>query len=417
MRCRAAITLVGLVSLFACRAPSSELHHERWRAWLDSPGGELPFELEIRASGERLDAFVINGPERLPVTRVERDGDRLALFIEHYDSRIDATLGAEGHRLDGRWRRTGVGGATTGLEFHAVAEQGRRFGEAQAAPDAAALAAVAGRWAVDFAAEDDPAVAVFESGPDGTVRGTFLTTTGDYRYLAGSLDGDRLRLSCFDGAHAFLFDARLGEDGTLAGDFWSRDTWHDTWTARKDPTAALPDPFELTRWVGERALDELAFPDLDGHPRSLGDPAFGGRARIIEIFGSWCPNCYDATRLFVELDREYRGRGLAVLGLAFEMTGDFERDAAQLRLYATHHGIGYPLLVAGTSDKTAASKAFPLIDRVRSYPTTIFLHGDGRVRAVHQGFAGPATGPAHHELRQRFETLVQELLAEPGSAP
>ena len=94
------------------------------------------------------------------------------------------------------------------------------------------------------------------------------------------------------------------------------------------------------------------------------------------------------------------------------MTGDLERDAEQVRVYANHHGVEFPVLIAGVSDKEEASRAFPLLDRVRSYPTTVFMDGEGRVRAVHQGYTGPATGEAYRELRQRFETLVQELLAD-----
>ena len=266
---------------------------------------------------------------------------------------------------------------------------------------------------MDFESNDEPAVAIFRAGAGGTILGTFLTTTGDYRYLAGSFEERRLRLSCFDGAHAFLFNARLDEDGSLDGDFWSRDSWHERWTARRDPQASMPDAFELTRWVGGKGLDEIAFPDLDGRLRSLGDAEFAGRARILEIFGSWCPNCNDAAAHLAELDSEYRGRGLSIVGLAFEMTGEFERDAEQVRRYAEHHGLRFPLLVAGLSDKALASESFPLLDRIRSYPTTVFFHADGRVRAVHQGFAGPATGQAHDELRARFRTLIEELLAEP----
>ena len=133
---------------------------------------------------------------------------------------------------------------------------------------------------------------------------------------------------------------------------------------------------------------------------------------MLVIFGSWCPNCNDATRLLVELDRKYRDRGLSIVGLAFEMTCELERDARQVRRYAEHHGIDYPLLAAGVSDKAEASKTLPLLDRIRSYPTTIFLHGDGRVRAVHQGYTGPATGAANDRLRADFRELIEELLAE-----
>lgn len=416
MLTRLAIITAAILALASCAPPREDVLNAEWRAWLDSPGGELPFGLELREAATDLEAFLLNGSERIPVSSVERDGATLKLGIEQYDSRIEATFGAGGRGLDGRWEKTGVGGARNGLDFHAVAGHLPRF-ERSAEPDPETLAAVDGRWAVDFEHSEAPAVGIFETKSDGTVQGTFLTTTGDYRYLAGILDANRLRLSCFDGAHAFLFDARLQDDGTLAGDFWSRDSWHERWTARKDPAVALPDAFELTRWVGGKELGELVFPDLDGRERSLADPEFAGRARIIVIFGSWCPNCGDATRFLVELDEKYRERGLSILGLGFELTGDFDRDAEQLRVYAKHHGVRYPLLVGGTRDREEASRAFPLIDEIRSYPTTVFLHDDGRMRAVHQGYAGPATGEANRELRARFETLVQELLAEAGTAP
>jgi len=255
---------------------------------------------------------------------------------------------------------------------------------------------------------------VFKKLADGMIEGTFLTTTGDYGYLSGTYEAGRLRLSCFDGAHAFLFDATMQADGTLKGDFWSRDTWHETWTATRDEKAPLPDSYSKTHWTGGVALDALRFPDLDGQIHSLDDPAFRGRARIIEVFGSWCPNCNDASRFLAELDRRYHDRGLRIVGLAFELTGDFSRDAAQVRKFAKVNGVEYPILIAGTSDKAVASSALPVLDRLRGYPTTILLRGDGTVRAVHTGFSGPATGADHDELRREFEEMVVDLLNSGG---
>ncbi len=409
--------LCSIVLSTSCENSSSSFPDGLWRAWLDSPGGELPFGLEFRAAGQELEAFLINGVERARVARVAREGPRLTLSIDPYDAKIDATLAPDGRRLDGRWEKTGGGGTKSGLDFHAVPGEQPRFTPIPAPPDPEALDHIDGRWAVRFESSDEPAVGVFETRADGTVLGTFLTTTGDYRYLAGRFGAGRLRLSCFDGAHAFLFDAILNDNETLSGGFWSRDTWYETWTARKDPQAQLPDPFELTQWTGGKELSEIVFPDPTGRRYSLADPELGGRGRILEIFGSWCPNCNDATRFLVELDAKYRDRGLSIVGLAFEMTGEFERDAEQVRQFAEHHGVEFPLLVAGLYDKDEASREFPLLDRIRSFPTTIFLHADGRVRAVHQGYAGPATGDANAELRERFETLVQELLAEPAAQP
>ncbi|MDX1389443.1 MAG: TlpA disulfide reductase family protein [Acidobacteriota bacterium] len=404
--CRRIILFLVVLAAVSC-SPHDDDIVGRWRAWLDSPGGELPFGLEIIRTEDRLEALIINGFERILVEDVVFDGGELVISFPHYDSEIRARLD---YSLFGEWsKRTGAGWSK--LPFNAELDAPTvRFSPSvtlHGDPDA-----ITGRWAVDFSEDDNPAVAIFESPSPGTVHGTFLTTTGDYRYLAGDWDGERLRLSCFDGAHAFLFDATLGASGDLTGDFWSRDTWHETWTARLDPEAELPDGFELTRWTGEVSLDDLAFPDIDGNLRSLSDPDLHGKVTILEIFGTWCPNCNDASKTMVGLHRRYRGRGLAIVGLAFEVTGDHERDAAQVRLYAERHRVDYPLLLAGLSDKSQASTAFPAIDRVRAYPTFVFLDATGEVRAVYSGFSGPATGEAHRRLVKSFETLIDRLFSE-----
>lgn len=395
-----------------------------WNAQLASPGGPLAFGLQLSQDADGWSAWLVNGEERIAVPETVWDGRRLTLDMVHYDSRIGASLQVVDGvpRLQGMWtKRTGRDDFAR-LAFTAkppeapidVAPAGDGPGTPEPLPD------ISGRWRVHFESDEQPAVGVFEQTVD-SLRGTFLTTTGDYRYLAGRVEDGVYRLSCFDGAHAFLFEARLQDDGTLTGDFWSRDVWHETWTAVRDEQIQLPDGFQLTQWTGAVDLADLSFPDVTGLVRTLDDPAYHGRARILQVFGSWCPNCHDASEFMADLHRRYGPDGLSIVGLAFEVTGDFRRDAEQVLAYAERHNVGYPLLVAGLSDKAEASKAFPLLDRVRSYPTTIFLHADGRVRAIYQGFSGPATGPAYDVLRASFEAIIEELLAEelptPADAP
>jgi thiol-disulfide isomerase/thioredoxin len=240
-----------------------------------------------------------------------------------------------------------------------------------------------------------------------------LTTLGDYRYLAGGFDetSQSWSLSCFDGAHAFLFRAKLESDASLRGDFWSSNNWHDTWTAQRDAQAQLPDAFGLTRSQAKIDLAQLVFPALDGSRVSLADPRFAGKAVILQLFGSWCPNCNDEAEYLRELDQRYRRKGLSIIGLGFEISGDTKRDLTQLERFAQRHKLSYPLLLAGKSDKAEASKAVPWLDKVRSFPTTLFLRADGSVLAVHQGFSGPATGPEHTKLREDYERLIGELLS------
>ncbi len=269
-----------------------------------------------------------------------------------------------------------------------------------------------GRYSVTFSSSPDtPAVGVFEINDDHTAAGTFMTTTGDYRYLAGNAAGDTLKLSTFDGAHAFLFHAKLQDDGSLAGDFWSGNWWHETWTAAPDPDAALPDPFAETKYRGdEAALTRMHFTALDGTPTPVGTLAPHGSPRIVVVFGSWCPNCHDATRLLTRLHAEYKDRGLRVLGLAFEHEQDHDRAAERVKAYADDLGVGYPLLIAGLSDKKKASEALPVLDRFRSYPTTMFIDHDGSIRAVHTGFTGPATGDAYTDLVASFTAHIEAMI-------
>ncbi len=274
-------------------------------------------------------------------------------------------------------------------------------------------ASVAGRWSVRFEKSKDPAVAVFEAAGD-TLTGTFLTTTGDFRYLAGSFEGDHLRLSCFDGAHALLFDARLKE-GQLAGDFYSGDASHETWTAARDDKAALPDAWSLARWDDSFPLTLLTFPDVSGNERSLGEWLPSCRGLILVISGSWCPNCQDEMHDLALLDRKMRANGLAIVGLSFEHSGDFAHDAELVRRSAIRHQAAYPMLVAGRSEARLSAQALPPLSGLRAFPTTIFFHRDGRVRGVHCGYSGPGTGAAHDALVREFEQIAEELVNEPAA--
>jgi thiol-disulfide isomerase/thioredoxin len=375
-----------------------------WRAGLTSPGGLIEFGLEITEENNRWQAYLINGSERIEIPQVELEGDRLCLRIKHYDSELRFVGLEAGDQLKGTWRKRRGKNEWVTMQFSAIREQD----QANESPRD-----FLGRWAVQFSSSEDPAVAVFEQQQESNrVKGTFLTTTGDYRYLDGTVSDDQLSLSCFDGAHAFLFRARLTENEVIEGEFWSSNTWHETWKANRDPAAKLPEAFAQTIVADQTKLSDLMFPDLTGTPRRLDDPKFAGKARIIYVFGSWCPNCHDAAAYFSELQKRYGDQGLSILGLAFELTGEFERDSRQVREYLDRHDATYPVLIAGLADKSKASQALPLLDRVRSYPTTIFVDSRGQIRGVHTGFTGPATGSEYESLKKKFEDLIKKMLAE-----
>ncbi len=394
-----------------------------WRGALESPGGEIPFMIRFEGAGEALAATVINGEESVPVPTVTRGGATLTLGFDHYDSAIRATVSRDGARLEGEWSKVHHGGRVIRLPFRAsrAAADTARFGPPDP-PASAVVGDVTGEWEVVFhePTRDFPARGVFHpsGGAPGDMMGTFVTPEGDYRYLAGDWRDGVLRLSGFDGAHAFRIVARARDDGTLEGHIWSRNTYDAPFTARRATsgadTAPLPDPYAMTSLTNDRGRLSFAFPSLDGAIVTSEDPRWKGRVLIVQVFGSWCPNCNDEAPLLVDLHRRYRDRGLEIVGLAFEMTGDPARDAVFVRRFAERHGIPWPLLIAGTSDKAEASKVLPDLSGILSFPTLIFVGRDGRVRAIHTGFSGPGTGARYDRTVEEFTARIEALLAEPA---
>jgi len=386
----------------------------RHRAVLATPGGELVFTL-LTILGRPV--VLENGSESIPI-ELEQEGERYRVRVPPYESRLVLdviTRRGDSISATGNWTKRGAAGeqvlaARVEPWPHTVVEGRGVTGPAY--PLAGEPLDLAGRWRVLFDGDPHPAVGVFEAvpGAPGEVRGTFLTTLGDYRYLAGTARGRELALSCFDGAHAFLFRAVLGDDGELAGDFWSGATWHQTWTATRDPAAALPDPFTLSRVVPGVRLAEVAVLGLDGSERRIGPDL--GTATVVSLFGTWCPNCGDAAALLRALRDTYGARGLKVLGLAFEPGDDMEAKRERVADYARARDANWPIFLCGTPDKAAARAAFPVLDVIHAYPTTLFVDRDGEVRAVYSGFSGPATGAAHTELERTFRAQIERLLAE-----
>ncbi|MCB1037309.1 MAG: TlpA family protein disulfide reductase, partial [Acidobacteria bacterium] len=308
------IPLLLLLSFVACNpsddarpvpaAPEPSSLAGEWRGVLESPGGDLPFGIRIEDGADGLEGEVVNGGEALPLSGVRQEGRQVVLEFAWYDSEITAQLEDDGATLRGGWRKTVPGGdsqlpfvATRGAaqRFLPPREAGLEGGDAQALPE------VSGIWAVEFQDESGSEAARGEFRQSGEkVEGTFLTPTGDYRFLEGSYQDGLLRLSTFDGAHAFLFQARAIEGGNLAGDFWSRDSYHATFTARRvesEAEAPLPDAWSLAGLTNDEGRFSFEFPDLEGRPVSLSDERFQGKVVLVNIFGSWCPNCNDEAPL------------------------------------------------------------------------------------------------------------------------
>jgi len=406
-----ALTALGLA---ACQrgTPQSEaasgVKMGTYRAVLRLPGGELPFGLELAREGAATVGYLHNGKERLELSEVTITGARLDIRMPGYENRL--TADAAGDMLKGEIVLDKPGGKQQHIPLQAQLGQTYRFFAMPASDNAD----VSGRWAVNFIDDggvSEAAVGEFTQSHD-VVGGTFLTATGDHRFLAGQVRGDDLYLSTFDGAHVFLYKARVAPDGSLAGDFWSGTAHHERWIAKRDANAALPDAYALTAMrAGSRQFD-FAFPDLDGKPVSSKDPRFRGKVLVVALAGSWCPNCHDEAAFLEPLYRDYRRKGVEVVSLMFEHFGDFPRAAAAARRFRQQYGIEYTTLIAGISDKDDAAGKLPMLDKVYAFPTTIFIDRKGNVRKIHTGFSGPATGDHYTQFVGEVKATLDRLVAE-----
>ena len=248
---------------------------------------------------------------------------------------------------------------------------------------------------------------------ENRVTGTFRTTTGDYRYLEGVMDGDSLKLSAFDGAHAFLFTAKV-TDSSMTGNFYSGNHFKEPFVAARNDTYELPDPDSLT--LIKEGYDKLAFsfPDANGNIISLDDEEYNEKVVIVQLLGTWCPNCLDESKFLVNYLIENENENLKVIGLAFESEKTEEKAFQAINRLKERIGITYPILLAqlGSVDKVEAQKKLPMLNHVLSFPTTIFIDKKGAVRKIHTGFNGPATGAKFVEFKKNFNQMVNELSNE-----
>ena len=155
---------------------------------------------------------------------------------------------------------------------------------------------------------------------------------------------------------------------------------------------------------------DFSFEDLNGKQTSLANLVQGKKALVIQIFGSWCPNCMDETRFYTDLYKQYQSKGIEFVGVAFERNGTLEEDKETLVSYIDELEIKYPILYGGKASKKLASEKFPVLNKIISFPTTIVVNSDGVVQKIHTGFNGPATS-VYDSYVQETKSLLDKLSA------
>lgn len=397
-----------LMLLVGCKqnSPKVNLSEGIWLVELDVMDNQvLPFNLKVNKKEDGSYAMqIFNAEEVIDVDEIVIKGDSIIMQTPVFEGYLAGTFTE--NSIQGQFIKQSLDRI---VPFKAVYGSENRF----KTKNERTGNNVTGVWETYFSPdlkEEYVGKGIFLQ-EDDRVTGTFRTTTGDYRYLDGILDGDSLKLSAFDGAHAFLFNAKV-TDSTMNGVFYSGNHFKEPFVATRNDAFELPDPDSLT-FLNE-GYEKLAFtfPDVKGNMISLSDEKYQGKVVVVQLMGTWCPNCLDETKFLVDYLED--NNNIEVIGLAFESAKTKEIAIKGIERLKERIGVNYPILLAqyGTYDKQKAQEKLPMLNHVLSYPTTIFIDKKGNVRKIHTGFNGPATGEKYVEFQKDFNELMTELISE-----
>lgn len=392
-------------------AQQTKISSKTYRATLHR-ADSLPITFLIQTSEKKGKPvwYIRNAGERLEISDIRIKGDSLLLEMPFFESGFSLKKNSD-QGYSGTWSR--ATSTQTWVMPVLIEPTSARF----TPPAGNATKQVSGRWRVVFTRPNGasrPAIAEFKQSGN-KVTGTFLTPSGDYRYLDGIVSKDSLLLSTFDGSHAYFFSAKIISGNRIEnGVYASGPVNKETWVAEKDPSAVL-DASDVSMYLkdGADSLD-FRFPDIDSNMLSITDPRFKNKVVVVQIMGSWCPNCMDETAFLSGYYDINKQRGLEIVALAYEYGSDFYRSQRTLRKFRDKFNVKYPMLITGvtTTDSLRTEKTLPQLTPIKVFPSTIFLDKKGVVRKVHTGFYGPGTGEHYITFKKEFEGIVDELLKE-----
>jgi len=372
----------------------------------NSTGAELPFNFEVVYDAtDKIHLEFINGEERIKVENIKigRDKatahDTIEIYFPEYGNYLHAVFNVG--IMDGEWIIPSKNNYR--IPFQAKHGQDYRFTNLKKTPKMD----ISGKWETIFVDETDSTKAIGEFLQNNNkLTGTFLTESGDYRYLDGTVQDNKIYLSCFDGAHAFLFEGKIEEDQSLQGVFYSGKSYKATWTAHKSNQNTLSDPFSLTQFTNNPITN--TFINTENQSFTLNDGKYKGKNKIILISGTWCPNCKDASKFLVNYQKDHPNHNFEIIGTYFERGEDKDKIIKHLQEYKTVMNVPYSMCYVGKANKDEISKVFPSVLNPSAFPTILFINKENKIQKIYTGFYGPATSE-YEKFKKDFDTQLQNM--------
>jgi peroxiredoxin len=379
-----------------------------WTAQLHrNDGNIIPFSFEWKIEQGKTVWYIHNAAEKIRVDNIIAAGDSLIIQMPVFESQF--RLRYSNNKLSGLWMK---GGSIKTQVMPFTAEQNnKRF-----AVTSASNKSISGRWSVQFANNQPNELSVAELKQNGNrLSGTFLNPTGDYRYLEGVVAKDSLFLSCFDGGHAFLITAKIDNSTKISGGtFYSGALYKEGWFAKKSAHAKVTEETVMMHVrPGEEKL-HFNFKDLTGKTISIDDDQFKNKVVIVQLMGSWCPNCMDETAFLSDYYNTNKQRGVEVIALAYEYSTDWNRSVKSLQKFQQRFNVQYTILNTGVAvnDSLRTEKTLPELTPIKFFPSSVIIDKKGKIRKLDTGFNGPGTGAHYIAYKKEFENFINKLLLE-----
>jgi thiol-disulfide isomerase/thioredoxin len=374
-----------------------------WDGTVQYDNDKIPFPIQFTQKGDDVSASFFNGDERVTSTSGRLAGTSLIVNFDHYATRLNAEL------TDGVIKGT-YGNTRYGFhEFEARPHH-------HAAPSNERAPDISGVWDLpNDSPKGEHAWRLIIKQHGTKVSAAILRVDGDTGALIGTIHQGKFILNHFDGARASVLEIVPNADGSLAVSLRGFHSPAKNFTAVRLEEAkakGLPeptDPDEHTRVKDPNEPFHFSFPDLSGKTVSDTDPQFKGKVVIVNVTGSWCPNCHDEAPFLEDLYRKYHAQGLEIVALDFEEP-EQRKDPTRLQAFIKKYGIEYTYLIAGEPSELQVK--IPQAENLNSWPTTFFLGRDGKVNAIHAGFAAPASGEFNIALKKEVNERIEKLLGE-----
>ncbi|HEY3839667.1 MAG TPA: TlpA disulfide reductase family protein [Bryobacteraceae bacterium] len=133
---------------------------------------------------------------------------------------------------------------------------------------------------------------------------------------------------------------------------------------------------------------DLTLKDANGQKVRLSD--LHGKPVVLNFWATWCTPCNAEMPMLVELEKQYRARGIVFIAASLDDT----KTQPRIPAFATQHGITFPIWYGATADD---------LDRLKlgeAVPDTAFIDAQGRIVARILGQARP------EEVKERLNWLA-----------